>query len=344
MAGEGFVSTDATLRRAKSVLPSSPSTSAVVVVFLLALGLPFVATEYQLLQSTFVLIYAIALLGLNLLIGYSGQLSLGHGAFYAIGAYVTINLINNTGLPYWSAIPIAAAVCLACGFLFGLPALRLEGHYLALATFVLALAVPQLLKLSALTRWTGGFMGMTVSPIRAPSGIPLGPDQWLYLVCLICLVISFWAARNLVDSRAGRALVALRDHPIAAQTMGVNAAFYKSAVFGVSAMYAGVAGGLAVLAAQFVSPDSFDLFLSLGFVAGVVVGGIATISGAVYGAIFIQFVPDLASQVSKSAAWAVYGIALILIMYLLPSGIAGLVRRLGQTLKGMTTTSPPQKN
>ena len=319
-----------TTRRVDNKLPVSVVFSASVVVVVAALALPFVISEYHLLQATFVLIYAIALLGLNLLIGYSGQLSLGHGAFYAIGAYIVADLINHAGIPYWGAIPIAALASFACGLVFGLPALRLEGHYLALATFALALAVPQLLKHPLLARCTGGFMGLSVSPVRPPPGIPLRPDQWLYFLCFFCAILLFWAARNLVLGRSGRALVALREHAIAARTMGINPSLYKTTVFGLSAMYAGIAGGLSALATQFISPDSFDFFLSLSFVVGVVVGGIATISGAIYGAIFIEFVPDTANLISKSAAWAVYGIVLIVCMYLFPSGIAGAVRKLSK--------------
>lgn len=319
---------------------AAPAPAWVVVLLVaLALALPFVASGYQMLQATNVVIFAIAVLGLNLLLGYNGQMSLGHGAFFAIGAYVTINLITHAGIPYWGAIPAAAAVCLVCGALFGLPAMRLEGHYLALATFALALAVPPLLKHPGLAKWTGGFMGLSINQITAPKGVPLGPDQWLYLFSLAWMLVLLWAARNLVRGRTGRALVALRDHPVAARSMGINATFYKCGVFGVSAMYAGIAGGLGALAAQFASPDSFDLFLSISFLVGVVVGGIATISGALYGAVFIQFVPDLASHISKAAAWAVYGVTLIAFMYLLPNGVAGLVSRLA-AMAGIAKASP----
>jgi branched-chain amino acid transport system permease protein len=287
--------------------------------------LPFVATGYQVLEATQVVNYAIALLGLNILLGYNGQLSLGHGAFCALGAYIAFLLMDRVGLSYWGVTPIVAVLCLCAGFLFGLPALRLEGHYLALATFALALAVPQILKHPALTKWTGGFMGVTISPIQAPAWLRLDSDQWLFFFCLLHAVILFAVGWNLMRGGTGRALIALRDNPIAARAMGINSSFYKSAAFGISAMYAGVAGALGLFAIQFASPDSFDLFLSISFVVGVIVGGIATISGAVFGAVFIEFVPTLASEISKSAAWAVYGVALIVFMYLLPRGVSGML-------------------
>jgi branched-chain amino acid transport system permease protein len=286
---------------------------------------PLVASGYQILQATHVLNYAIALLGLNILLGYNGQLSLGHGAFCAAGAYLGVLLLNHVGMPYWTVTPVVALLCLLAGFLFGLPALRLQGHYLALATFALALAVPQLLKHPSLAKWTGGFMGVTIPSIPVPAGLPLDADQWLYFFCLVHSIVFFLIGWNLVRGGTGRAMIALRDYPAAALAMGIDSSLYKSTAFGVSAMYAGTAGALELLVTQFASPDNFDLFLSIGFVVGVIVGGVATISGAIFGAVFIQFVPDFASEISKSAAWAVYGAALIVFMFLLPRGMAGLV-------------------
>jgi branched-chain amino acid transport system permease protein len=187
--------------------------------------------------------------------------------------------------------------------------------------------MPQLLKHPSLTKWTGGFMGVTMDQVPVPPGVPLDSDQWLYVFCLGHAMIFFLIGWNVVHSRTGRAIIALRDQPIAASAMGINAAFYKSAVFGISAMFAGTAGALSLFATQFASPDSFDVFLSISFVVGVVIGGIATIAGAFFGALFIQFIPDLASEISKSAAWAVYGAALIVFMYVLPGGVAGVMRR-----------------
>jgi branched-chain amino acid transport system permease protein len=300
----------------------------IVVLLLIACGLPFIVSNYRTFQLTLVLIYAIALLGLNILTGYNGQVSLGHGAFYAIGAYVAAVLMDKAGLPYWATLPAAGAMCLVVGFLFGLPALRLEGLYLALATFALGVSLPQLLKYKALEHWTGGVQGIVIAKPEAPFGIPLNADQWLYFFTLAVTVVMFVLGWNLLRGRVGRALVAIRDHPIAAQAMGVNTALFKSLAFGVSAMYTGIAGALGAIAVQFVAPDSFTIFLSILLLVGIVIGGMASISGALYGAIFIQFVPNIADEVSKAAPWAIFGIFMILFVYLMPTGVAGAVRLL----------------
>jgi branched-chain amino acid transport system permease protein len=297
-----------------------------VVLLVIACALPFVLGNYRVFQLTLALAYAIALLGLNMLTGYNGQISLGHGAFFAIGAYTAAILMDKANWPYWATIPVAGIVCLVAGFLFGLPALRLEGLYLALATFALGVAMPQILKHKSLEHWTGGAMGVVILKPEAPAGLPLNQDQWLYFFTLFWVVLLFFAGWNLLRGRVGRALVAIRDQPIAAQAMGVNTAMYKSLTFGVSALYTGVAGALSAIAVQFASPDSFSVFLSLTLLVGVVVGGLASISGAIYGALFIQFIPNIADQISRAAPWAIYGVFLIGFMYLMPTGVAGLVR------------------
>ncbi|HZY16510.1 MAG TPA: branched-chain amino acid ABC transporter permease, partial [Ramlibacter sp.] len=281
-------------------------------------------------QFTMVLIYAIALLGLNILTGYNGQVSLGHGAFYAIGAYAAAILMDKFGVPYWLCIPAAGAVCLVVGFLFGLPALRLEGVYLALATFALGVALPQLLKYKHLAEWTGGVQGIVLSKPDAPwpslFGLELNPDRWFFLFTLAITVVMFVLGWNLLRGRVGRALIAIRDQPIAAATMGIDNAMYKSLAFGVSAMFTGVAGALGAIAVAFVAPDSFTIFLSIALLVGMVVGGLASISGALWGAAFVQFVPNLADHISKAAPWAIYGALMILFMYVMPTGIAGALR------------------
>src|SRR6185436_17748388 len=143
--------------------------------------IPFVMKNFYIFQITLAIIYAIAILGLNLLTGFNGQFSLGHSAFYAIGAYTAAIMMENLGIGYVWTIPAAAVVCFVFGFLFGLPALRLEGIYLALATFALAIAIPQVLKSSVLEHWTGGVQGIVIIKPDAPFGLPLSSDQWLYL-------------------------------------------------------------------------------------------------------------------------------------------------------------------
>jgi branched-chain amino acid transport system permease protein len=219
--------------------------------------------------------------------------------------------MDRFGVPYWATIPIGGAVCLVFGFLFGLPALRLHGHYLALATFALAVAMPQILKYKLIEGWTGGVQGIVILKPDPPAGLPVSQDQWLYFLTLAIAIVLFVLAWNLIHSRVGRALMAIRDQPIAAEAMGVNTAFYKSMAFGVSAFYTGIAGALSAIIVQFVAPDSFAGVLSINFLIGVVVGGLASISGALWGALFIQFVPNIADQISKAAPWAIYGIFMI---------------------------------
>lgn len=314
---------------------------ALVALLLIVCALPFMVSNYRTFQLTLVLVYAIALLGLNILTGYNGQISLGHGAFYAIGAYVAAILMDRFGVPYYLTVPVAGVVCLAAGFLFGLPALRLEGLYLALATFALGVSMPQVLKEKHLEHWTGGVQGIVIIKPDPPFGLPINQDQWLYYFTLAVLLVMFLLGWNLLRGRVGRSLVAIRDQPIAAEAMGVNSALYKSLAFGVSAMYTGVAGALGAIAVQFVAPDSFNIFLSITFLVGIVIGGLASIPGAIYGAIFIQFVPNIADQISKAAPWAIYGVFLIGFMYVMPTGVAGAVRIAWARIKRKTGGAGP---
>jgi len=297
-----------------------------------AVVLPFLVSNYRVFQLNMVLVYAIVLLGLNILTGYNGQISLGHGAFYAIGAYVAAILMDLGGWPYWATLPVAGFVCFVSGFLFGLPALRLRGHYLALATFALAVAMPQLLKYKRIEQWTGGVQGIVILKPDPPFGLKITPDQWLYLFTLAIAVVMFVIGWNLLRGRVGRAMIAIRDNPIAAEAMGVNSALYKSTTFGVSALYTGIGGALGAIVVQFVAPDSFTAGLSINLLVGIVIGGVASISGAIYGALFIQFIPNFADQISKAAPWAIYGAFLLAFVYLMPTGVAGLVRLIGAKL------------
>jgi len=289
-------------------------------------ALPFVAKNFLIFQITMAVIYAMAILGLNLLTGFNGQFSLGHSAFFAIGAYTAAILMEHADVAYYWTVPAAGLICLIIGFAFGLPALRLEGIYLALATFALAFAMPQLLKWTPLEPWTGGVQGVVIIKPDAPFGLPLNSDQWLYFFTVAIAALMYVCAVNLVRSRTGRAIVAIRENPIAASAMGINTALYKSLTFGVSALYTGVAGALGAIAVQFVAPDSFTFALSIALFVGLVVGGVGSIPGTLVGGLFVLFVPNVAEQVSKGLAGAVYGIILIVVIYLMPTGAAGLVR------------------
>ena len=299
--------------------------------------MPFLVKNYVVFQFTLVFVYAIAVLGLNILTGYNGQISLGHGAFYAIGAYSAAILMDAANFPYWATLPFAAVICFVVGYLMGFPALRLGGHYLALATFALALATPQLLKYKKIEGLTGGVQGIVLMKPSPPFtfelfGQKFNDDRWLYFFCLVIMLVMFWIAVNLLRGRIGRALIAIRDHPIAASAMGINLPVFKSAVFGTSAAFTGVAGALGAIAVAFVAPDSFTSFLSITFLVGVVIGGLATIPGAIFGAIFIQFIPNFADQISKSAPWAIYVIFLIAFMYVMPEGVMGILNKIGRKL------------
>ncbi len=286
-----------------------------------AVVLPFTLSNYHVFELTQVMIYAIAVLGLNILTGYNGQISLGHGGFFAAGAYTAAILMYRYGVPYWATLLPAALVCFALGVLFGLPALRFEGPYLALVTLAMAVAIPQLLKY--FDTWTGGQQGITLVKPMPPVGLGIDRDQWLYFFVLLVLLIAMRLAANLLNGRTGRAFVAIRDHPIAAAAMGINTARYKTLAFGSSTLFTGVAGALAAIVIGFVAPESFTLFLSLSFLVGSAVGGIATIGGAIVGGFFIEFVPNLANDISDAAPWAIYGLAMLLFMYLMPRGLIG---------------------
>jgi branched-chain amino acid transport system permease protein len=292
-----------------------------VVLIALAAALPFAVSSYHVFELTLVMIYAIAVLGLNILTGYNGQISLGHGGFFAAGAYTAAILMHRYGVPYWATVPPAALICFVLGVLFGLPALRLEGPYLALVTLAMALATPQLLKY--FDTWTGGQQGINLLKPVPPHWLGIDRDRWLYLLVLAVLLVAMRVAANILHGRTGRALVAIRDHPIAAAAMGIHTARYKTLAFGISTLFTGVAGALSAIVVSYVSPEGYGLFLSLSFLVGSAVGGITTIGGAIVGGLFIEFVPNIANDISDAAPWAVYGLAMLLFMYAMPRGVVG---------------------
>jgi branched-chain amino acid transport system permease protein len=293
-------------------------TAALIVLVAL---LPFALSNYHVFELTMVMIYAIAVLGLNILTGYNGQISLGHGGFFAVGAYTTAILMHHYAVPYWATLPPAALICFVLGVLFGLPALRFEGPYLALVTLAMAVATPQVLKY--FDNWTGGQQGLNLVKPSPPAALGIDRDRWLYFITLLVLLLAIRVAANLLHGRTGRALVAIRDHPIAAAAMGIDTARYKALAFGTSTLFTGVAGALSAIVIGFVAPESFTLFLSISFLVGSAIGGIATIGGAIVGGIFIQFVPNLANDISDAAPSALYGVAMLLFMYAMPHGVVG---------------------
>jgi branched-chain amino acid transport system permease protein len=293
-------------------------TSLVVLIALLIV--PLFVKNFIIFQLTQILYIGLAVLALNILTGGSGQFSLGQSAFYAVGAYTSAILMEYSGMNYALTLPIAGLICFGFGFLFGQPALRLSGVYLALATFALATAMPQLLKLGFFEHWTGGVQGLVVTKPDAPFGLPMSQDMWLYYFTLVITIGIYIASVNLLRSRSGRAFMAIRDNEIAASAMGINVALYKTLAFGVSAAITGVAGGLGAIAVQFVAPDSFTILLAIQLFLGMVIGGVGWLPGSIVGAAFIIFVPNIAESVSKGLSGAVFGVLLFLVIFLVPHG------------------------
>ncbi|NRQ33273.1 branched-chain amino acid ABC transporter permease [Nonomuraea sp. NN258] len=285
---------------------------------------PFQLVPFHVFQLTMVLVYAVALLGLNLLVGHAGQISLGHGAFFAAGAYTAAVTMERWALPYPLTLPIAAAVAFLLGLALGVPAMRLRGLYLALVTLAIAIFLVPLLK--RFEDVTGGSMGLTLAKPAPPAWSGLAEDQWLYFLALAVALAAFALARGLLRSRVGRALHAIRDDEIAAEVMGVRPAWYKTLAFAWSAMFAGAAGCLYTWVIGFVSPDSFPATLSITLLAGLVVGGLGALAGPVLGALFVMFVPSISQDVNDAAPGVIFGLLIIVVMYVAPTGLAGLIQ------------------
>jgi branched-chain amino acid transport system permease protein len=295
---------------------------------------PTVTDQFVTFEFAKVAIFAIALIGLNLLTGYSGQISLGNGAFMAVGGYTTAILVQRTGVPYWVTIPAAALLAGAFGFLIGIPALRLTGVYLALATFALALSIPPIL--NHYDTFTGGHSGIVMAPVVPPFGLDLSQEQWLYYMDSGIALVLFVFAWGVVRSRTGRAFMAIRDSEPAATASGISLAYYKTLAFALSAAYAGVAGSLLAIATGYLNPDTFGLGLSLALLVGVVIGGLGLDFGALLGSLFVIWLPYFAEKASGLSIGGLafggkpdifYGALLILILFFAPNGAAGLLLR-----------------
>jgi len=264
--------------------------------------LPMYLPYYYFYMINIILVHIILAVGLNILVGYTGQISLGHAGFFAIGAYGTAILMSKLGVPFFVALPLAGLIAAFFGFVIGLPALRLEGPYLAIATLGFGLAIMHIIG-----RWDvfGGRMGMH-SP-QLDLGIPqlniswvLESDVSIYFLIMSITVLMVIGARNLTKTRVGRAFVAIRDDDIAAEVMGVNLTIYKTLAFAVSAFYAGVAGGLFGFILNYFDPFTFNLILSIIFLVMVVVGGLGSILGAIMGATLITYLQyDLLKNVGE---------------------------------------------
>jgi len=314
-----------------------------VVVGAILIYLPQYYPAFRVGQFNIVICYAVAALGLNLLTGYNGQISVGHGAFFGVGAYTTAILVADHGWPHFATLAMAGVIAFALGLLVGIPALRIRGLYLALVTLALATVFPQIIK--RFSDVTGGAQGMRVPKFRAPEWTGLKDDQWKYYVLLTFAVLAFILVRNLVRSRVGRALIAVRDNETAAEVLGVNLAFYKVVTFGVSAMLAGMAGSLSVFNDPFVTADKYGINLSIILLVAVVVGGAATIFGPAFGAFFIVFLPDWLPKSYPQLSPVLFGAALILLMMVAPGGFLGGVHQLTAWAKRRLRSSsgdPPE--
>jgi branched-chain amino acid transport system permease protein len=315
---------------------AAPIIAFVVLAVVIAV-VPSFVSAFRAQQLAYVGVYLVALIGLNILTGYTGQISLGHGAFMAVGGYTTAILMTDHGVKDVWTIPLAALVAGVVGFLFGIPALRLSGLYLALATFAIAVSMPAVIK--RFEGFTGGGSGINLfgTPELTASLTPvtiLGQElvfnDWIYYLSWTTALIGYVIAWLLLRGRTGRALRAVRDSETAAQSSGVSLPRYKTLAFGVSAAYAGAAGALFAISTTFVNPDTFPVALSILLLVGVVVGGLGSLVGLIAGAIFIQFLPIWSQEVSQSpgAPSVVSGLVLIALMFVLPMGVAGLVGRL----------------
>ena len=300
-----------------------PALASLVAVAALLSVLPFLLSDYNISLVAQVGIFFIAVLGLNILTGYTGQISIGHGAFMAIGGYTTAVMSRDHHTNLVLTMLLAFAICFVVGLLVGLPALRLSGVYLALATFALAVSVPQVpLKWSKFLGGSGGVQShKTVS------------HPWLYGAAWTASAILFVLAWLILRGRVGRAFRATRDSEIAAVASGIELPIYKTLAFGISAAYAGVAGALFVLGTNgFAQPSEFGVFLSLQLLVGAAVAGLGSLWGILAGAAFVGLLPNVSSSVpvigSSHGRDVVFGAAVVLVMLLLPDGFAGLLVRL----------------
>ena len=257
-------------------------------------------------------------IGLNILVGYTGQISLGHAGFFAIGAYTQALLIGKAGFHWAMALPFAGLVAAVFGFLLALPALRLTGPYLAIATLGFGMAVTQII---GHAKFFGGRMGLRVPELAVVEGT-LTTEQWNYLIIIPITVLMTIAAVNLMKSRVGRAMVAVRDSDIAAEAMGINLLITKSLAFGVSAFYTGIAGALMAHRLTFINPEGFNLLMSIEFLAMVVVGGLGSILGSVLGAVLLTILPVALSAV-RHIPDIVYGGIMMLVIMVEPLGLRG---------------------
>jgi branched-chain amino acid transport system permease protein len=288
--------------------------------------MPVILPGYLLFQVSIALTYAIAILGLNLVMGFSGQISLAQGVFFAVGGYIVAILMTTYDLPFWAALPPGVVAATLLGIAIGVPALRLQGLQLATITLMLAAVVPPLIL--RLDKFTKGTAGIAILKPEPPEWLPISQDAFVYFICLAGAGLAILVMRQLVRGETGRRLKSVRDNPLIAEAFGVDVARTKVAAFAVSAAFAGFAGGLFAMVNAFVSPDSFQLFKSFEFLVGAIIGGITSIAGAFIGAVIVVFLPEWSAQISLAMAGIIYGTVLLVMMLIAREGIVGLLRKL----------------
>jgi branched-chain amino acid transport system permease protein len=261
--------------------------------------LPLWGNPYVIYLINLSCIAVVAALGLNLLIGYTGQISLGHAAFLAIGAYTTAVLSSKLGLSFWICLLASGGVAAIVGCGLGIPCLRLKGLYLAMATMAFGIVVDFVV--ITWDKLTGGVRGINVAKVRI-FGLPLDSDNKIYYFLLMLTVLTILAIKNLVRTRVGRAFIAIRDRDIAAEVIGVNVTAYKVMAFTISSFFAGVAGSMYSYTMGYIHPEHFTLLLSIQYLAMIIVGGLGTILGSIFGAVFIILVPELIKAVARASA------------------------------------------
>lgn len=315
--------------------------------------------DYRLQQVASTLAWAVALLGLNLIVGFGGQMALGQSAFMGLGGYVTAILYANYGWNFLATLPVSVALGVALGFLFGLPALRIHGLYLALVTLALALAFPSVVKMEQLADLTGGANGKIAYIAEAPPQALanwLTPAGWDLVILAAIAALVFWFVSGLVRSRVGRAVIALRDNETGAVVAGVNPALTRTTTFAVGSGLAALGGSMLVLVVPIVGPDSGGFHIAVLLITGMVIGGAATVSGALVGAMVVVWLPELAKGWASSVPLlaegdgailsdAIYGALLLLVVFFLRGGIAGalatVVRRFVRIVpKGSLAPTP----
>lgn len=297
--------------------------AVIVAALVLLLAIPRFASGYATYLLNLVGVFSLVAIGLNLLTGYSGQISLGHSAFFAIGAYATALLTQKAGFPFWLALPAAGVLTMSVGALIALPALRLKNLYLAIATLGFAIVTQKLI-----FEWrglTGGGGGLEVPPPRLGAWALTRGDHMYYLIIAV-LALGTWAASNLVRHRTGRAMIMLRESEVAAGCLGIGVARHKVIAFALSAFYTAIGGGLYCLLVRYINPESFSTGLSIMFLAMIVIGGLGTIPGSIVGATFYVLLPELFRGI-KDAPGLIFGLSLVLVMVLMPQGLWGTLHR-----------------